>query len=374
MTRVGADTRNLLESMAIAPTAGMPTAPFVIAPPSIEAAAEVLAAASRSELVVRPWGAGSHQGIGFPVDADIILSTDNLRAVVDWQHEDLTVVVEAGVRVAALEHTLAERGQTAVLPESPGDATVGGVVAAGLSGWRRLRYGPTQDRVLEVVIATGDGRVVRGGAQVVKNVTGYDLPRLMVGSLGGLGVIGRVCLKLWPAPAATATVAVADPAAALRTAFRPLAVLETHDGSAVYLGGTAEEVAAQSTELGGEARPGLHWPLAPGEPWHLQVRVPPRHIAAAVAHVRDLPSPRFVAAHGVGEIDVGAGSVPATWVESVRAWAEGHGGALVIVGQPAGGEVDPWGTAPASLDLQRRVKAAFDPVGIVNPGRLPGRL
>ena len=374
MTTVGADTRTLLTSMAIAPTAGMPPAPFVVAPPSIEAAGAVMAAAARSDLVVRPWGAGSHQGVGHPIDADIILSTDKLQAVVDWQHEDLTVVVEAGVRVAALERTLAERGQTAVLPEATGDATVGGVVAAGLSGWRRLRYGPTRDRVLEVVIATGDGRVVRGGAQVVKNVTGYDLPRLMVGSLGGLGVIGRVCLKLWPAPAATATVEVADPAAALRTAFRPLAVLETDDGSAVYLGGTAEEVEVQSKELGSGGRPGLHWPLAPAEPWHLQVRVPPRHISAAVAQVRDLPSARFVAAHGVGEIDVGAGRVPATWIESVREWAEGVGGAVVVMAQPHDGEVDPWGTPPASLDLHRRVTAAFDPIGVVNPGRLPGRL
>ena len=84
MTTVGADTRTLLKSMAIAPTAGMPPAPFVVAPPSIEAAGAVMAAAARSELVVRPWGAGSHQGVGHPIDADIVLSTDKLQAVVDW--------------------------------------------------------------------------------------------------------------------------------------------------------------------------------------------------------------------------------------------------------------------------------------------------
>ena len=230
MSSIDAETRRLLESMSIPHEAGMPGAGFVVAPASVDQAAAVLAAASRGGLVVRPWGSGSHQGLGYRADPDVILSTGNLQAVVDWQHEDLTVVVEAGMRVAALEELLAERGQTAVLPESPGDATVGGVVAAGLSGWRRLRYGPTRDRVLEVVIATGDGRVVRGGAQVVKNVTGYDLPRLMVGSLGALGLIGRVCLKLWPSPLATATVTVDDPAAGARTAFRPLAVIETGEG------------------------------------------------------------------------------------------------------------------------------------------------
>ncbi len=374
MTDLGATTRELLESMSIPPKAGMPAAEFVVAPSSIEQAAAVLAAASGSGLAVRPWGSGSHQGIGYPLDADVILSTDNLQAVVDWQHEDLTVVVEAGMRVAALEEMLAERRQTAVLPETPGDATVGGVLAAGLSGWRRLRYGPTRDRLLEVVIATGDGRVVRGGAQVVKNVTGYDLPRLMVGSLGGLGLIGRVCLKLWPAPAATATVTVPDPAAALQIAFRPLAVIETHDGAAVYLGGTTDEVEAQGKELGGDTRPGLHWPEAPAEPWQLQLRVPPRHVAAGVRRAHAVPGARFAAAHGVGEINVAATEVSPTWLESAREWAESLGGAMVVMAQPADGEIEPWGTAPASLELQRRVKAAFDPAGAVNAGRLPGRL
>jgi glycolate oxidase FAD binding subunit len=374
MTSIAAETRELLESMSVPPKAGMPDTEFVVAPLSIEQAAAVLAAASESGLVARPWGSGSHQGIGYPLDADIIVSTDKLHAVVDWQHEDLTVVVEPGVRVATLEEMLAERSQTAVLPESPGDATVGGVLAAGLSGWRRLRYGPTRDRVLEVVVATGDGRVVRGGAQVVKNVTGYDLPRLMVGSLGGLGLIGRVCLKLWPAAVAAATVMVPDPAAARQTAFRPLAVVETHDGAAVYLGGTTDEVDAQSAELGGEVRSGLHWPELPAEPWRLQLRVPPRHLSTGVTRVRQLDEVRFVAAHGVGEIAVAVAEVPTAWAEAVREWAEGVGGALVVMAQPRGGELDPWGTAPASLDLQRRVKAAFDPAGVVNPGRLPGRL
>jgi glycolate oxidase FAD binding subunit len=352
----------------------MPAAEFVVAPSSVEQAAAVLAAAAESGLVVRPWGGGQHQDIGYPIRADIVMSTEKLQAVVDWQHEDLTVVVEAGVPVAVLEGMLAERGQTAILPESPGDATVGGVVAAGLSGWRRLRYGPTRDRVLEVVVATGDGRVVRGGAQVVKNVTGYDLPRLMVGSLGSLGLIGRVCLKLWPSPASVATVTVPDPAAARQTAFRPLAVIETRDGTAVYLGGTAEEVAAQGAELGGDLRPGLHWPDAPAQPWHLQLRVPPRYVAAGVARVRELPEAWFAAAHGVGQIDVVATGVAPGWIDSARRWAESRGGALVIMRRPPGLEVEPWGTAPASFDLQRRVKSAFDPAGVVNPGRLPGRL
>ena len=120
---------------------------------------------------------------------------------------------------------LEQRGQTAVLPEDVPGATVGGVVACGLSGWRRLRYGPTRDRVLETVSVTGDGRVIRGGARLVKNSTGYDLPRLLTGSFGSLGLIVQVCLKLWPEPEEHVTVTIDDPERAA-AAYRPLAVIE----------------------------------------------------------------------------------------------------------------------------------------------------
>ncbi|NIV25710.1 MAG: FAD-binding protein, partial [Gemmatimonadetes bacterium] len=107
-----------------------------------------------------------------------------------------------------------ERGQTAVLPETPGSGTVGGAIASGASAWRRLRYGPIRDRVLETVMATGDGRVVKAGGRLVKNVTGFDIPRLATGSYGSLGVIGQVCLKLWPTGTRFAGVPADDAAAA----------------------------------------------------------------------------------------------------------------------------------------------------------------
>lgn len=374
MTQLDRTTRELLAAMEVPPAKGMPPAEFVVAPATIADAAEVLAVASVTGLAVTPWGGGTHRGIGYSTEPSIVLSTENFTSIVDWQREDLTVVVEAGVRVADLESMLAGEGQTAVLPETPGVSTIGGTLAVGASAWRRLRYGPTRDRVLEVVAATGDGRVVRSGAPVVKNVTGYDIPRLMVGSLGGLGLIGRVCLKLWPAAMTTATVAVADAVAAFRTAFRPLAVLETEEGSAVYLGGTANEVEAQAEELGADARAGLTWPEPMATPWQLELRVPPRQVAAGVARVRAVPDVRFVAAHGVGTVSVGGGDLSAEWVESTREWAEQLGGALVVIDQPSGAEIDPWGRPPASLDLQRRVKMAFDPAGVVNRGRLAGRL
>ena len=351
---------------------GAPDADFTLAPRNVEDAARMLDFASEHSLTVLVWGGGTHQGMGNRVEPDILLTTVAMNRIVDWRPDDLTVVVEAGVLASTLEERLGERGQSAVLPESPGAATVGGVVAAGVSGWRRFRYGPTRDRVLEVVVATGDGRVVRGGAQVVKNVTGYDLPRLLTGSFGSLGAIGRVCVKLWPEGAAAATVEADDPGKAIAESYRPLAVLETGRGVSVFLSGTEREVAAQAATLGGSSREGLHWPDRPEGDVVVSVRVPPAATARAVHHVADADS--FVAAHGVGEVLAAFTGVDEAGLGDLRAWAEGEGGAMVLLARPPGLSLDPWGSPPASLTLQRRIKAAFDPVGVMAPGRLPGGL
>lgn len=348
---------------------GDPQVETRVAPATAEDAAAVLRFASRNGLRVLLWGGGTHQRIGNPVAADVLIWTGRMRSVIDWQPEDLTVVVEAGMPVDELETMLADRDQTAVLPEHVPGATVGGIVATGLSGWRRLRYGPTRDRMLEMVLATGDGRVVRGGGRVVKNVTGYDLPRLIAGSFGSLGMIANVCLKLWPRAAAIGTVTVTDAAAAFRRAYRPYAVLESDQTSTVYLAGTAEELQAQAETLGGALERGHHWPVPPGDAFQAALRVPPALTAEAVARVRSRGW-SFQAAHGVGEVRL-ALSDPDGLTE-VRSWAEERGGNLVILDSPSESTIDPWGTPPGSVELQRRVKAAFDPMGIVNPGRLPG--
>lgn len=346
---------------------GAPPAEFTFAPTTAEDAAAVLDFASEHGLRVLPWGGGSDL-VGPAGTPDIVLSTAGLIGF-DWRPEDLTVVAAAGVRVADLESRLAERGQTAVLPEHPGVSTVGGVVAAGSSGWRRLRYGPMRDRVLEVVVATGDGRVIRGGGQVVKNSSGYDIPRLCVGSHGSLGVITRVCLKLWPVGAATATVTVDDAATALAMAHRPLAVLQTPAGASVYLAGTVEEVDDQVRALGGDAVAGLVWPVVPTGAVQVVVRVPPTAVATAVARIGAGDGYHFVAAQGVGEVRV-AGAIPVDEVLDWRGWAHTLGGSLVITSAPDGFAADPWGPPPATVVLQRRVKAAFDPVGVLPP--VPG--
>lgn len=362
----------LIDRDRVDPSPGMRESATVVAPATIESAGATLAAASAAGATVRFWGGGTHQGYGHVTEADVVMSTERLSKVVDWQADDLTIVVEAGLPVAELEVLLEDRNQSAVLPELPGSATVGGVVAAGVSGYRRLRYGPTRDRILESVLVTGDGRVTTAGGRVVKNVTGYDIPRLVTGSLGSLGLIAQVCLKLWPMPKRAATIVVEDAAAATRVAYRPLAVLELPDRSAVFVAGSEDEIAAQTRDLGGTEQEGLAWPELPSGEWTGTMRVPPASTLEAVGRVR-AAGLTFVAAHGVGEIHLAAGSSSAASFGELRSWAEAQGGSFVVTDRPADdGLFDPWGSPPPSLTLQRRVKAAFDPAGIANPGILPG--
>ncbi len=349
---------------------GLPAA----APETMEEAAGLMANLPAGGDRIRIRGGGSHRGIGYPVTSDVVISTSRLDRVVAWEPDDLTVVVEAGVLVAELEQMLASKGQTALLPEQPGTGTVGGAIATATSGWRRHRYGPIRDRVLELTLVSSDGRIVTAGGRVVKNVTGYDIPRLATGSLGAMGLIARVCLKLWPVPQASATVPVESPEEALEVAYRPLAALETREGAAVFLGGTREEVAGQAAALGAEPVPGLNWPSHPSGAVRFSVRTPPSSLRGIVDRLD--PAWTYLAQFGVGEVTVAADEVGLGELDELRRRAESLGGALVMLDAPAAvvGAFDPWGTPPPSIEIQRRVVNLFDPGRRINRGILPGRI
>jgi glycolate oxidase FAD binding subunit len=334
----------------------------------VESLASVLREATARSAVIQVVGGGTRQGYGSPPEPEIVLDMSRISGIEEWDPDDLTVTLGAGTPVADLETVLGARSQTAVMPEVPGRSTVGGVIASGVSSLRRARLLGTRERVLEVTLVTGDGRVVRAGGRVVKNVSGYDLPRLVVGAFGSLGVIVSVCLKLWSTPPATATVTIDHLGAASRIT-RPLAVLETEDTKQVFLWGTHQEVDAAIARLDGQAVSGHRWPADPVGVFRWSLRVPPALTSEAL---RLLPSDwHRLAIHGAGEIraaseDPGAGA-------GLREWAEKRGGALVVVDSPPGFEdLDPWGAPPPGLDLQRRLIAEFDPSRVINPGRLPG--
>ena len=350
----------------------LPPAEHRVAPDTPAEMAELLAAATEDGAMVVPWGGGTHQGMGYRVFGEVLASTRRLDRIVAWEPDDLTVVVEAGVLVDDLETEISARRQTAAFPETTPGATVGGVISAGVSGYRRLRYGPSRDRILQATVATGDGRLVTAGGRVVKNVSGYDIQRSVFGALGSLGVVTSVCLKLWPRPAAAATVRTDLPAQALAALYRPLAVLETETGGAVYLEGPPAQVQEDAARVGGDVAEGLAWPEPRRGEVEIAVTVPPAAVTTAVDRVRPLGP--FVAQHGVGRVDV-AGPFDADW-ESLRAWAVERGGRVTVTDASGRFEdrFDPWGDPPSALAVQRRLIAAFDPARTVNRGRLPGAL
>ncbi|MEN8238741.1 MAG: FAD-binding oxidoreductase [Actinomycetota bacterium] len=341
---------------------------IVVAPPSIAEIAQVITVAASHGASIVPVGSGSTLAGS---TADIALSTHRLAGIIDYQPDDLTIVVGAGTRLVDLEAELAERWHTAILPERSPGRTVGGVVASGTSGYRRLKYGPTRDRVLEVTMATGYGEVVRAGGRLVKNVTGYDIPRLVTGSLGSLGIIGSVCLKLWPAPPHRVTVGVEDPVSAVSSVYKPVAVLESETGSFVYLEGDETTVAEQAGALGGTGTAGFAWPETAPTPATASLRVPARHLAAGVALIGEIDTEWFVAQHGVGVIDLGLAGVETEQLGRLRRWAESRGGSLVVA-SPGLTSQGRWGTPPSTLPIQRRMKNLFDPFEVCHPGALPG--
>ena len=214
------------------------------------------------------------------------------RGIVAYEPAEMTVRVRAGTPVAELDAALAEHGQMVPLdPPDPSAATVGAVLEAGESGLRRLRYGPVRDTLLEVRFAMADGRVVKAGGPVVKNVSGYDLCRLLVGSRGTLGRITEAVLRVQPRPAlARWLMGAGDPFAARRRLFRPSSILWDGDMTWVLLEGHPADVAAEAAALG----PGFV--DAPGPP-----ALPPHRWSLRPSALSGLDGV-FVAEVGVGTV------------------------------------------------------------------------
>ena len=165
----------------------------LIHPHSKHDVVEALQAASAHRQRVSIVGGRTHVGKGNPYEADAELWTTMLDEVASYEPAEMLAVVEAGMRVGELQARLAD-GRQEWPVDAPYDATVGGVIAAGASSFRRLRVGHVRDTVVELELVTGDGRLVRSGARTVKNVTGYDVHRLATGSLGTLE-IGRASCR-----------------------------------------------------------------------------------------------------------------------------------------------------------------------------------
>jgi glycolate oxidase FAD binding subunit len=262
--------------------------------------------------------------------------------VVKHEPSEMIVRVRAGTPVAELQTALAGAGQMVPLdPADPQRATVGGVLAVGHSGPRRLRYGPIRDSVLETLHVSAEGTLVKAGAPVVKNVSGFDLCRLLVGSLGTLGVLVEVVLRVQPLPAATQwwRARDVDPFEVHRRLFRASSVLWDGESTWVLLEGHPADVADEAHRLGppfavvddAPVRPlGARLSVRPGQLRELATGWSPGH---------------FVAEVGVGTVHLA------------------HKADAQAVPRP------PRDAVTARLNAE--VKARLDPTGRLNPGRRP---
>ncbi|HZR80191.1 MAG TPA: FAD-binding oxidoreductase [Candidatus Binatia bacterium] len=400
---------------------------IVVRPASVDEVRAVIRTCGDLGLALVPTGLGRHLDVGAPPErCDVLLRLDRLGGILDHQPADMTATVAAGCSIAVLREALARHGQwLAVDPPCPEATTVGGMIAANLSGPLRASQGAVRDLLLGIEIVAADGALVRGGGRVVKNVAGYDLPKLHVGALGSLGVVVSATFKLRPRPPLERAIAVdcedLDQAAlvalAVRDALDPLwlaievpAESEGHPAPAassaaaraiVGVAGIAAEVedAVMRVERVAGVRGLASHPIAGATAVREDLASFPLRPAAAVLRASTLPG--SVAACSRALVDAAASEgtrvailadvatgvlralVPAPravapLVRRLRPALVAGGGYLVVeraspvVKQLLVGDADAWGDVGGGLELMRGVKTAFDPARLLSPGRMPG--
>lgn len=342
----------------------------LISPGSKEEVGEALRAASGRRGRVAIVGGRAHEDKGNPCEVDEELSTTGLDRVIAYEPREMLAVVEAGIGVGTLRQVLAEGGQEWPSDASDG-ATVGGTIATAASSPRRLRMGPLRDTVVEIELVTGDGRLVRSGARTVKSVQGYDLHRLATGSLGTLGAIVQVAVKVRPLPKVRRAVFANEGGLAagrrmLDAVPLPSSVVATPDRVEIALEGWPEEIEEQTAAIRsavGDVEMHDDEPVGGPEsiatPVVVEVAVAPSRLDTALegeSHWRALM--------GVGIAWVGL-SDDGERLEALRRRVAEAGGIAPVIRGPGG-----LGDAPvAAIDVHRRLKAAFDPAGILAPGR-----
>lgn len=373
----------------------------VIRPGTPDEVAGVMSYANANRLAVIPLGGRNHAGIGnLPERFDLTLDVSRLSQVVEFEPADLTITCQAGITLGALREATGAAGMVVPFdPALPGGATVGGVLAGALTGSARMSLGPPRDFTIGLRVVTADGKLTRAGGKVVKNVAGYDLCKLYIGSLGTLGVIVESTFKTVPLPQAEQLLAFAfaDPASAYALVSRAL-----HAGLAVRSASLMRGasgwlldlvLAGMETAVERSAR-SLSEALSGSTIRELDDQ-PPRNINSAkqtpanlISRLSVLPS-RLPALLAEAPSDAGIEAHPATGlcqlsfpeatpeaISEARALAARFGGTCVIERCPPGlkREIDVFGDAPPSLALMRAIKAEFDPNRVLSPGRFVGKI
>ncbi len=183
-------------------------------PQTIEEISEIMKVASRESLAIAPWGGGTKIGLGRePQKADVVICTRRLNRIIEYEPSDLVGIAECGISLRDFQKALSEKNQFLATdpPHIERGATLGGIIATNDSGPMRLRYGTIRESLIGIKVIRSDGIIIKGGAKVVKNVAGYDIPKLYVGSLGTLGIIVEGTFRLYPIPEASETLLISFP-------------------------------------------------------------------------------------------------------------------------------------------------------------------
>ena len=400
---------------------------WVVRPASLEQVSQVVALAHEAALAVAPRGSGSALELGCPpARLDVALDLCGLDRVVEYNPADVSITVEAGITVGALAARLAPHRQFLALdPPGASTRTLGGIAATNASGPLRVRYGTMRDLLLGVRFVQADGVLTWGGSKVVKSVSGYDVPKLMIGALGTLGVLGELTLRLHPLPDAERSWLVRLPSAEAAQAFVERVVdsslqpnrleylgeqvLEavfpgpTSSAVAVSIGSVEEAVVEGGERLAALAKaegaqilpvPDAFWSdaeraLTPSEGEALlQIASLAGRLATtqrAIVEAVRASAPRArvwtscCAPLGTVRVRLADTDLAMTTAITKRLRDEVAeiGGSVVIARGPSAlrAAVDPWGPVEAgAFALMRALRDDLDPKRVLNPGRFVGGL
>ena len=405
----------------------------VVTPTTVEEIAQVVALTKQHGLTLLARGGGSRMNVGgLPGHIDVLLETNRLTQLLEYEAPDLTCHVEAGLTLAALQAQLAKQGQWLALdPPDASQSTLGGILASNASGPKRLRYGSARDQVIGLSVVQANGEIARSGGRVVKNVAGYDLNKLYIGSLGTLGVIVEANFKLQPLPSVERTllltftnannamhmviatsgsnltpsaIELIDAGAAsdmsnffgLNLPTNGFTLAINFEGGAVSINRQIDEArllarqnnALMGDDIDGEAQ-NRFWDVVRE---HTQGTVTCKatmlvsHVASYLHHVEDICHQHELdyaiiahAGNGILSIELRPGDATTRLIEAIaalRIQAQTARGSLVVERCPVElkRRIHVWGEPRSDFYLMQRLKQQFDPEGTFVTGRFVGGL
>ncbi len=385
---------------------------LVVTPESTGQVGATLRLCSEAQATVIPWGGGTALALGNPPRrADVVIKLNRLNRVIEHDSANLTVSAQCGMTLNALQSAIAAQKQFVPIDAPlPGQASIGGIVAANLNGPRRGCYGSVRDLVIGMKVILASGEPIKAGGKVVKNVAGYDMCKLFAGSLGTLGIITEVTLRVAPMAEHAATLIGAGDLMQLenfheelrRSALTPAAVFLLRDGApknrriAVWCEGFDESVKRQLGELNAMAtRGGINGEILTAErhnefwnrlrdfplqtnPLIYRVTLPRATVFDFIKMVQNWPSTASVSDVMMGTVWLACAANKSgleRFSELTAMARERHGHAILFAAPSAlKTGINVWGASAPTLSLMREIKQQFDPKALLNPGRFFGGL